>query len=132
MTLRKGTWNALFFYAKNVKGDSFNVVTIHPAVTGRATFIYPGMNVLEYSGAEKTSPLVTDIAGTEGSLPGTWSSSPFNAAAGELVVMGIVTANGGAYTEGAGFKIEDAYQTTASTKFSVGVTDQVAAAAQRE
>ncbi len=92
MTLRKGTWNALFFYAKNVKGDSFNVVTIHPAVTGRATFICPGMNVLEYSGAEKTSPLVTDIAGTEGSLPGTWSSSPFNAAAGKLVVMGIVTA----------------------------------------
>ncbi len=74
------------------------------------------MNVLEYSGAEKTSPLVTDIAGTEGSFPGTWSSSPFNAA-GELIVMGIVTANGGAYTAGPGFKIKDAYQTTASTSF---------------
>src|SRR5258706_528923 len=42
-TLRNGTWNGQWFYATNVKGDSFNIVTIRPKTAGRATFTYPAM-----------------------------------------------------------------------------------------
>jgi hypothetical protein len=129
-TLNKGAWHGQWFYAKNVKGDPYNVVTIHPAITGRATFIYVGMNVLEFSGADKASPLVTDTAGTQGSLPGAWTSSPFNAAAGEVALLGIVTGNGGAFTAGPGFKIEDAYLTPTASKFSFAALDQIFTAAQ--
>ena len=129
-TLQKGTWFGQWFYARNVKGDPFNVVTIHPAVTGRATFIYVGMSVLEYSGVDKASPLGLDIAGPQGSLNGMWTSSSINVAAGELVLLGIVTGYGGAYTPAAGFKIEDAYLTPSSSKFSFGVMDQIASGAQ--
>jgi len=124
-TLNKGTWFGQWFYARNVKGDPFNIVTIHPAITGRATFIYVGLSVLEYSGVDRASPLVLDIAGNQGSLNGVWTSSSFNVPAGELVLLGIVTANGGAYAPGAGFKVEDAYLTPSSSKFSFGVMDQV-------
>jgi hypothetical protein len=129
-TLNRGAWFGQWYYAKNVKGDPFNVVTIHPATTGRATFIYPGMNMLEFSGADKLAPLVLDIAGTEGSLAGAWTSNSFNAAAGELVLLGIVTANGGAYAAGPGFKIEDAYLTPSSSKFSFAALDQIFSSAQ--
>src|SRR5262249_7394584 len=37
-TIQAGTWNGQWFYATNVKGDPFNVVTIHPKTSGRATF----------------------------------------------------------------------------------------------
>ena len=37
LTQNRGTWYGQWFYARNVKGDPFNVVTIHPAATGRAT-----------------------------------------------------------------------------------------------
>jgi hypothetical protein len=129
-TLQKGTWFGQWFYARKVKGDPFNVVTIHPALTGRATFIYVGMSVLEYSGVDKASPPGLDIAGPQGSLNGLWTSSSINVAAGELVLLGIVTGYGGAYTAGAGFKIEDAYLTPSSSKFSFGVMDQIASGAQ--
>jgi hypothetical protein len=129
-TVNRGTWFAQWFYAKNVKGDPFNVVTIHPAMTGRATFIYPGMNVMEYSGADKAAPLVLNLAGAQGSLAGAWTSAPFNTAAGELVLLGIVTANGGAFTAGPEFKIEDAYLTPNSSKFSFAALDRIAAAAE--
>ena len=124
-TLQKGTWYGQFFYAKSVKGDPFNVVTIHPATTGRATFIYPGMNVLEYSGVDQAAPLDLDTAGTQGALAGSWTSGSFNAPAGEMVLLGIVTANGGSYTAGPGFKIEDAYLTPTSSKFSFAALEQV-------
>ena len=120
-TLQKGTWYGQFFYAKNVKGDPFNVVTIRPAIIGRVTFVYVGMTVLEYSGVDKNAPLSLDIAGPQGQLSGAWNSTPFNVGAGDLVVLGIVTANGGAYTPGAGFKIEDQYLTPAANKFSFAV-----------
>ncbi len=129
-TLNRGTWLGQWFYAKSVKGDPFNVVTIHPATTGRATFIYPGMSVMEFSGADKAAPLVTDVAGPQGSLSGAWTSNTFNVAAGQLVLMGIVTANGGAFTPSAGFKIEDSYLTPNSTKFSFASMDQIFASAQ--
>jgi hypothetical protein len=128
--LQKGTWNGQFFYAKNVKGDPFNVVTAHPALTGRATFFYVGMNVLEYSGVDKNAPLDIDVAGPQGSLNGSWSSPSFKAGAGELVLLGIVTANGGAFTAGAGFKIEDSYLTPTASKFSFAVLDQISPSAQ--
>jgi len=129
-TLQKGAWFGQWFYARNVKGDPFNVVTIHPTTTGRATFIYVGISVLEYSGADKASPLMLDVAGNQGSLNGVWTSGNINIAAGELVLLGIVTGYGGAYTPGAGFKIEDAYLTPSSSKFSFGVMDQIFANTQ--
>jgi hypothetical protein len=129
-TLNRGTWFGQWFYARNVKGDAFNVVTIHPAMTGRATFIYPGMSMMEFSGADKTAPLVSDLSGPQGSLAGAWISNPFNAAAGELVLLGIVTANGGAFTAGPGFKIEDAYLTPTANKFSFAAFDRMAAGAE--
>src|SRR5207244_901113 len=101
-TLRKGTWTGQWFYAANVKGDAFNVITAHPKTTGRATFKYPAMIVLEYEGVDKAAAPVLDAAGEQGSLTGSWKSTPFSAAAGELILLGIVTANGGNYTAGPG------------------------------
>lgn len=131
LTLNKGTYWGQWFYAKNIKGDPFNVVTIHPALNGRATFIYVGMIVLEYSGVDPNSPIGLETSGTQGSLDGAWSSKPFDAASGDVVLLGIVTANGGVYTGGAGFKIEEAYLTPSSSKFSFAVLDQTVAATQR-
>ena len=128
--LNKGTYLGQWFYAKNVKGDPFNVVTIHPALTGRATFVYVGMIVLEYSGVDQSSPIRVETGGTQGSLNGAWSSASFDAAPGDVVLLGIVTANGGAFTPPAGFKIEDAYLTPSSSKFSFAVLDQVMPAAR--
>jgi hypothetical protein len=129
-TLRTGTWNGQWFYATNVKGEAFNVVTIHPKATGRATFTYPGMIVLEYSGVDKNSATVTDAAGQLGSLAGSWTSTSFNVSAGELVLTGIVTANGGKYNAGAGFQMQESYFTPASSKFSFAVFDQIFQAPQ--
>jgi len=129
-TLYRGTWYGQWFYARNIRGDPFNVVTIHPAITGRATLIYPGMNVMEFSGADKLAPLALNIAGTQGSLSGSWTSNSFNVEAGELVLLGIVTANGGAYAAGPGFKIEDAYLTPSASKFSFAALDQMFSSAQ--
>ena len=129
-TLRTGTWNGQWFYATNVKGDPFNVVTIHPKTTGRATFTYPGMIVLEYSGVDKTSPPATDAAGPQGSLSGSWISSAFDVSAGELVLLGIVTANGGKYAAGAGFQMQESYFTPSSSKFSFAAFDQIFSAGQ--
>ena len=129
-TLRNGTWNGQWFYATNVKGDSFNVVTIHPRTTGRATFKYPGMIVLEYSGVDKAAAPSGEFAGQQGSLNGAWTSSPFDIAAGQLVLLGIVTANGGKYTAPDGFIMEESYFTPASNKFSFAAFDQVATAAK--
>ena len=75
VNVNKGTWSGQWFYAKNVKGESFNIVTIHPATTGRATLIYPGMNVMEYSGADQSSPLIAEVTGKQGALDGAWESS---------------------------------------------------------
>jgi hypothetical protein len=125
-----GTWNGQWFYASNVKGDSFNVVTIRPKTTGRATFKYPGMIVLEYSGVDKAAVPVLDAAGQQGSLNGAWTSAKFNASAGELVLVGIVTANGGNYTPGAEFQMQESYFTPSSRQFSFAVFDRVFAAAQ--
>jgi hypothetical protein len=129
LTQNKGTWYGQWFYAPNVKGDSFNVVTIHPATTGRATLIYPGMVVMEFSGADKDSPILAEITGPQGMLS-EWNSKPFNAAAGSAALLGIVTANGGAYSAGDGFKIEDSYITPNSAKFSVAVLDRFFTSAQ--
>ena len=129
-TLRNGTWCGQWFYALNVKGDSFNVITIRPSTVGRATFKYPGMIVLEYSGVDKNAPPLLDKAGPQGSLNGAWASEPFNSSAGELVLVGLVTANGGSYTAGPGYKMQDSYFTTTASKFSFAVFDQVAVAAQ--
>ncbi len=129
-TLNRGAWSGQWFYARNVKGDSFNVVTIHPAITGRAVFTYPGMSVMEFSGADKVAPVALDVSGTQGSLAGAWTSNSFNAAAGELVLLGIVTANGGAYAAGPGFKIEDSYLTPSTSKFSFAALDEIVSSAQ--
>lgn len=122
-TLRKGTWFGQWFYAKNVKGEGFNVVTIHPAITGRATLTYPAMSVMEFSGVDANAPIALESAGPQGALSA-WTSEPFNVPAGGVALLGIVTANGGAYTAGQGFKIEDSYQTTASSKYSFASLDQ--------
>jgi hypothetical protein len=122
-TQNKGTWYGQWFYARNVKGDSFNVVTVHPATTGRATMVYPGMVVLEFSGADKDSPILAEITGQQGMLSA-WTSRPFDAPAGSAALVGIVTGNGGAYTAGAGFKIEDSYLTPNSAKFSFAALDR--------
>lgn len=127
-TLNKSTWYGQWFYARTVKGDPFNVVTVHPALTGRATFFYVGMNVLEYSGA---GGLDVDTGGTQGSLNGVWTSKSFDVAAGELVLLGIVTANGGAYTPGAGFKMEGVYLTPTGNKISFGAMDQITGGEQK-
>jgi hypothetical protein len=123
--LRNGTWSGQWFYAVNVKGDPFNVVTIHPRTTGRSTFKYPGMVVLEYSGVDKAATPVVDSAGSQGSLNGSWTSTVFNASAGELFLIGIVTANGGNYTVGPGFQMQESYFTPASNKFSFAAFDRV-------
>jgi hypothetical protein len=125
-----GTWNGQWFYATNVKGDPFNVVTIHPKTSGRATFTYPGMIVLEYSGVDKNSPPATDTAGQQGSLNGSWTSNPFNVASGELVLLGIVTANGGKYTPGTDFQMQESYFTPSSSKFSFAAFERIFPAAQ--
>jgi len=125
-----GTWNGQWFYATNVKGDPFNVVTIHPKTSGRATFTYPGMIVLEYSGVDKNSPPATDTGGQQGSLSGSWTSSNFNVSTGELVLLGIVTANGGKYTPGPGFQMQESYFTPTSSKFSFAAFDRTASPAQ--
>jgi len=117
-TLKRGTWYGQWFYAKNVKGDPFNVITIHPAMTGRATLTYPGMCVMEFSGADKNAPIAADVEGQQGSLSGGWTSNAFDVPAGGAALIGIVTANGGAFTAGPGFKIEDSYLTPSSSKFS--------------
>jgi hypothetical protein len=129
-TLRNGTWNGQWFYATNVKGDSFNVVTIRPKTTGRATFKYPAMVVLEYSGVGKSAAPVADVAGQQGSLNGSWTSAPFDVSAGQLLLVGIVTANGGKYTAPEGFTMEESYFTPASNKFSFAAFDQIASAAK--
>lgn len=129
-TQRTGRWYGQWFYAKNVKGDPFNVVTIHSGLAGRATLIYVGMTVLEYSGLDKTSPLDVDTAGTQGSLAGAWTSGAFSAPAGEVVLLGITTAPGSAYTAGAGFTIEESYITPANAAFSFAAQDQILSAAQ--
>ncbi len=116
--LHKGTWFGQWFYAKNVKGESYNVVTIRPAITGRATLTYPAMLVMEFSGADASGPISADVDGPGGALD-EWSSKPFDAPAGSAALMGIVTANGGAFTAGDGFKVEDSYLTPNSSKFSV-------------
>ncbi len=129
LTQNKGTWYGQWFYARNAKGEPFNVVTIHPAATGRATLIYPGMVVMEFSGADKDSPILTEITGQQGMLS-LWNSKPFDAPAGAAALLGIVTANGGAYTAGDGFKIEDSYLTPTSAKFSFAVLDRFFTGAQ--
>jgi hypothetical protein len=128
-TLRSGAWHGQWFYAKNVKGEAFNVVTIHPAATGRATFTYVGITVLEYGGVDKTSPLDVDATGPKGSLPG-WTSASFNVSAGEVVLLGIVTATGSPYIAGPGFTIEDSYITPGGATFSFAAEDQIFPAAQ--
>ena len=128
--LNKGTYFGQWFYARNIKGDPFNVVTIHPALTGRATFVYVGMIVLEYGGVDPASSIGVDTAGTQGSLNGGWSSKPFDAAPGDVVLLGIVTANGGTFTPAAGLKIQEAYLTPTSSKFSFAVLDHPVPAAQ--
>jgi hypothetical protein len=130
LTNNRGTWYGQWFYARNVKGESFNVVTIHPATTGRATMTYPGMVVMEFSGADKDSPVLAEITGPQGMLS-SWSSKPFDAPAGSAALLGIVTANGGALTAGSGFKIQDSYLTPTSSKFSFAVLDRFFAAAQK-
>ena len=125
----KGTWYGQWFYARNVKGDPFNVVTIQPANTGRATLIYPAMIVMEFSGADKDSPIPTELTGQQGMLSA-WDSKAFDAPARSVALLGIVTANGGAYEAGAGFKIEDSYLTPNSSKFSVAVLDRFFTGAQ--
>ena len=129
-TFRGGTWNGQWFYAANVKGDAFNVITIRPKTSGRATFKYPGIIVLEYSGVDKTAAPVIDATGPQGSLNGTWTSTPFNASAGELVLAGIVTANGGNYTPSAGFQMQESYFTPSNRQFSFGAFDRVQASSQ--
>jgi hypothetical protein len=128
-TLNKGTWFGQWFYAKNVRGEAFNVVTIHPAMTGRATLTYPGMSVLELSGADKFDPIAANTAGPQGALTA-WTSNPFDVASGGAALLGVVTANGGAFTAGPGFKIEDSYLTPNSGKFSFAALDQLFSAAQ--
>jgi len=128
-TLNKGTWFGQWFYAKNVKGDPYNVITIHPAITGRTTLTYPGMIVLEFSGADKVAPIAVDTAGPQGALAA-WTSNPFDVPAGGAALLGIVTANGGAFTAGPGFRIEDSYLTPNSSKFSFAALDQFYSAAQ--
>ena len=126
----RGTWYGQWFYARNVKGESFNVVTVHPATTGRATMTYPGMVVMEFSGADKDSPILTEITGPQGMLSA-WKSEPFDARAGSATLLGIVTANGGAFTAGSDFKIEESYLTPTSSKFSFAVLDRFFAAGQK-
>lgn len=127
---RSGTWNGQWFYAANVKGDPFNVITIRPKTTGRATFKYPGVIVLEYSGVDKAAVPVIDAEGPKGSLNGSWTSAPFDASAGELVLVGIVTANGGAHTPPGGFQMQESYFTPSTRQFSFAVFDRVFPAAQ--
>jgi hypothetical protein len=127
-SLNKGTWFGRWFYAKNVKGDSFNVVTARPATTGRATLTYPAIIVMEFSGADKAAPIAVDATGPQGALSA-WTSAPFDAPAGSAALLGIVTANGGAFTAGDGFKIEDSYLTPNSSKFSVAALDRYFSAA---
>jgi len=129
-TLKRGTWFGQWFYAKNVKGEPFNVITIHPATTGRATLTYPGMCVMEFSGADPDAPIATAVAGQQGSLSGGWTSDAFDVPAGGAALIGIVTANGGALTAGPGFKIEDSYLTPSSSKFSFASLDQFFPAAK--
>ena len=129
-TFRSGTWNGQWFYAANVKGDPFNVVTIRPKTTGRATVKYAGIIVLEYSGVDKGAVPVIDAAGPQGSLNGAWTSNAFDASPGELVLVGIVTANGGSYTAEAGFQIQESYFTPSTRQFSFAVFDRVFPAAQ--
>jgi hypothetical protein len=128
LALNKGTWFGQWFYAKDVKGDGYNVITIRPATTGRATFTYPAMIVMELSGADKSNPVV-EVSGPQGALA-EWTSKPFDAPAGSAAFLGIVTANGGAYTAGDGFKIGDSYLTPNSSKFSVATLDQYFAEAK--
>ena len=130
LTNNRGTWYGQWFYARNVKGESFNVVTVHPATTGRATMTYPGMVVMEFSGADKDSPILAEIPGPQGMLSA-WNSKPFDAPAGAATLLGIVTANGGAFTAGSGFKIEESYLTPTSSKFSFAVLDRFFATAQK-
>jgi len=128
--VNKGTWYGQWFYARNVKGDSFNVVTIHPAITGGATMTYPGMIVMEFSGADKESPILAEITGPQGMLSA-WNSKPFDVPTGAAGLVGVVTANGGAFTAGSGYKIEDSYLTPNSTKFSFAVLDRFFPDAQK-
>lgn len=130
-TRNKSTWYGQWFYARNVKGEGYNVVSIHPALTGRATMIYPAMVVMEFSGADTAAPLAGEAAGPQGSLPGAWTSTPFDVPAGSVALLGIVTANGGAYTAGPGFKIEDKYLTSGSSKYSFATLDEYFPAAQK-
>jgi len=128
-TFRRGTWYGQWFFASNVKGDAFNVVTMRPKTTGRATLKYPGMIVLEYSGVDKGATPIVDSAGPEGSLQ-EWTSAAFDASAGDLVLVGLVTANGGKYTTGGGFSMQESYFTPSSRAFSFAAFDRVFASAQ--
>jgi len=85
---------------------------------------------MEFSGAEKETPILAEVTGPHGMLSA-WNSTPFDAPAGSAALLGIVTGNGGAFTPGSGFKIEDSYLTPTSSKFSFAVLDRFFAAAQK-
>jgi hypothetical protein len=87
------------------------------------------MIVLEYSGVDKAATPVVDSAGPEGSLNG-WTSAAFDAFAGDLVLVGLVTANGGNYTAGGGFAMQESYFTPSSRAFNFAAFDRVFASAQ--
>jgi hypothetical protein len=128
-TAHTGAWNGQWFFATNVTGDPFNVVTIHPTTSGRATFTYPGMIVLEYSGVDRSAAPANDAAGPRGSLSG-WTSETVTVSAGDLILVGIVTANGGKYAPGPGLQMQDSYFTPSSSKFSFATFDQIVSAPQ--
>lgn len=106
------------FYAKNITGNATNVVRAN--LSGSATF--RRIQVLQYSGADTTSPL--DTGGIATNTGTSLTVASFNTTATGVVVAGATCGNNRTYSAGSGFI---ARVTNLGT--DTGAEDKVASAA---
>jgi len=95
----KGQW----FYAKNISGNSSNVVKLTP--TG-GSFSYPCIYVLQYSGLDTSAPQDADV-GQGGNTSGTVTSPSFSTTvANEVILYGLGGNGSQTFTAGTGYGLE--------------------------
>lgn len=87
------------FFSKNITGNASNVVQAN--LSGSATF--RRIQVLQYSGADTSSPLDTGNIGTGTGISLTTSS--FTTAAAGVIVAGASSNTGETYSAGSGFAV---------------------------
>jgi uncharacterized protein YbbK (DUF523 family) len=104
------------YYAENIKGGA-NTITVSDTVSGPLRFA-----ILEYSGVA-TSNSLDVFASATGTSSSPSSGNLTTTASGDLLLGAIATTNPGAFTAGAGYKIEEFVPVEPNTKLAV--EDQV-------